>query len=153
MDYKEKKKANMPDRRNKLAPNYGVERFGFPLRIFETLNLLFWGSLIFSKIAIDPDRFLYLLVFGLHFAVSLSTFEFVHEQSKSKRRGIWFYLILITFGVIADVASLVEHVVHFEHDGFTKIATAETVLWSYTVLIDLAYIAWAAAAYTARRNR
>jgi len=134
---------------------FGYSPIGFALRLVESVNVLLWAVLIFLKIAYETDRYVYLALFGFHVAVSLATFDFVQERltAPELKRGLWFYLYLIFIGMIADVSSFAELIQHCVWFGFSKIEIAEMVMWSLTVLIDIAYISWALIAFLSAKPR
>jgi hypothetical protein len=128
-------------KRTAVAPRDTVGLF---LRVFDTLLYIFWAVLVFLKIYYESDRFLYVMVFAFHLSLSEGVGEFIDKLKKRERatmyRGAWFILTLKFFGVVADTASLVEHVKFYSHVGFYWLPIMETVLWSATVLIDFFYI-------------
>jgi hypothetical protein len=119
------------------------------MRIADAILMVFWTVLIFVCIGLFMERFLFLLVFGFHMVLSVSTFDFIENRSRPKefRRGLWFYLYIIFISLVADLASLVEVIIHYKEHGYDAFAITTIVLWCETVFIDLVYVFWAVHAF------
>lgn len=121
------------------------------LRYAEILGLVAWTVLIILQLVFDSERFLFLLVYVLHFMAAGGAFQFTQETERAT--GAWFYIALIAAGLIADSASLTEHIIDCVHSGFDALRIAEIILWCWAIVMDIAYIVWCLVVYCTIRPR
>ena len=117
-------------------------------RYAEILGFIAWTALLFVQLAVDSERFLFVLVYVLHLMSVGGVLHFT--QSTHQHVGTWFFLVALAAGFIADTGSFVEQILDVVHHGTGALAVSKVILWSWAVALDIAYIVWCSITFFCR---
>lgn len=114
-------------------------------RYAEIIGFILWAVMLFVQLSVDNTRFLYVLVYVLHL---MSVGGILHfTQATHQHVGTWFFLVVLVAGVVADTGSFVEQIQDVVDHGASTFAVFKTIMWSWAVALDVAYIVWCCVTY------
>jgi hypothetical protein len=100
---------------------------------------LYWVGLVIAELILDYERVSWLLFFSFHLLNVGSALTLVEWIKKCARKTYYFFILLMGYATISDIASTTEHILFSKAHGFTGLSIAILVFWCLVVIMDVVY--------------